>query len=80
MEYQPTMTIGMVGNVSDGKSSIVRMLTGTTTARFQKEKEGNRTIQLGYANCRIYQCTSNIYHYDNFLDHRIILEYEHHYY
>lgn len=46
----------MIGHVANGKSTLVRQLTGTTTGQHSKEKKRNCTIALGYANCKIYQC------------------------
>jgi translation initiation factor 2 subunit 3 len=63
MMEQPSLTIGIVGSVADGKTTLVQRLTGTSTARFQKEKEGNRTIQLGYANAKIYKCFNCVNQY-----------------
>ena len=57
MEFQPQINIGMIGHVSDGKSTLVKALTGQSTQRFSKEKEANLTIKLGYANCKIIKCT-----------------------
>lgn len=53
---QPTINIGLLGCVSDGKSSLVRMLTGIRTQKHSKEMERNITIRLGYANCKIFKC------------------------
>lgn len=60
---QPTFNIGMLGSVSHGKSSIVKALSGVATQRFQAELKRNITIQLGYANCKIYQCNECIKKY-----------------
>ena len=56
MVNQPILNIGMIGHVANGKSSIVKKLTGKTTQAFSTEKERNITIQLGYANAKIYKC------------------------
>ena len=58
MNDQPTMNIGMIGSVSDGKSTIVRTLTSTDTQRHSSEKKSNKTINLGYANAKIFMCLS----------------------
>lgn len=55
---QPTMNIGMIGSVSNGKSSITEKITGIRTSKHSKEQERNITIKLGYANAKIYKCTS----------------------
>lgn len=56
MLNQPVINIGMVGHVSDGKSTLVKSLTGVKTQRHAKEKESNVTIHIGYANALIYKC------------------------
>jgi len=53
---QPTINIGMIGSVSNGKSSITEKLTGVKTQKHSKEQERNITIKLGYANAKIYMC------------------------
>jgi translation initiation factor 2 subunit 3 len=57
MFSQPLINIGMIGHVSDGKSTLTKSLTGIVTQRFSKEKESNITIRLGYANALIYKCS-----------------------
>jgi translation initiation factor 2 subunit 3 len=52
---QPTMNIGMIGHVANGKSTVVKTLTGVSTQRFQKELEGNMSIHVGYCNMKIYR-------------------------
>jgi len=56
IELQPQINIGMIGHVSDGKSTLVKALTGQTTQRYSQEKQNNLTIKLGYANCKIIKC------------------------
>jgi translation initiation factor 2 subunit 3 len=56
MFSQPLINIGMIGHVSDGKSTLTKSLSGIVTQRFSKEKESNITIRLGYANALIYKC------------------------
>jgi translation initiation factor 2 subunit 3 len=58
MEYQPIMNIGMIGHVSDGKSTITKALTGISTQKHSQEKQKNLTIRLGYANAKILKCIS----------------------
>ena len=55
LERQATHLIGTLGHVSEGKSTLIRALTGIKTQRHQKEQERNITIHLGYANCKVYQ-------------------------
>jgi translation initiation factor 2 subunit 3 len=56
MEFQPVINIGMIGHVSDGKSTLTKCLTQKETQQYAKEKETNITIRLGYANAKIYKC------------------------
>jgi translation initiation factor 2 subunit 3 len=55
LERQATHLIGTLGHVSEGKSTLIRALTGIKTQRHAKEQERNITIHLGYANCKIYR-------------------------
>src|SRR3990172_1790462 len=56
MRDQPTLNIGLIGSVSDGKSTIVKRLTSIDTQRHSSEKKSNKTINLGYANAKIFRC------------------------
>jgi translation initiation factor 2 subunit 3 len=56
MENQPVINIGMIGHVANGKSTIVKNISGEATQRHSDEKIKNITIKLGYANAKIYQC------------------------
>lgn len=56
MLLQPVINIGMIGHVANGKSSIVKELTGIATQKYSSEKQKNITIKLGYANAKIYRC------------------------
>lgn len=58
-EKQPIMNIGMLGSVSDGKSTTVYKLTGTKTQKHSSELKRNITIKPGYANLKIYQNDDN---------------------
>ena len=55
LERQATHLIGTLGHVSEGKSTLVRALTGVRTQRHAAEQQRNITIHLGYANCKIWQ-------------------------
>ncbi len=57
MENQPIVNIGMLGSVSDGKSTTVYSLTGVKTQRHSNELKRNITIKPGYANLKIYKNT-----------------------
>ncbi|CAF0778360.1 unnamed protein product [Adineta ricciae] len=53
---QATINIGTIGHVAHGKSTVVKSLSGVSTIRFEKEKKENKTINLGYANAKIFEC------------------------
>lgn len=58
---QPVVNIGLLGHVANGKSSLVRCITGEKTSRndsrcISKETDREMTIQVGYSNAKIYQC------------------------
>jgi translation initiation factor 2 subunit 3 len=55
LERQATHLVGTLGHVSEGKSTLIRSLTGVKTQRHAKEQERNITIHLGYANCKVYR-------------------------
>lgn len=55
MDKQPIINIGLLGSVSDGKSTLVKQLTGTQTQRHSNEKSRNITIKQGYGNMKIWQ-------------------------
>lgn len=55
LEKQPITNIGMLGSVSDGKSTTVFQLTGTKTQKHSSELNRNITIKPGYANMKIYE-------------------------
>jgi translation initiation factor 2 subunit 3 len=54
---QADTVIGVIGSVSNGKSCVVKSITGTTTQRHAKEKQTNRTIRVGYANAKLFKCS-----------------------
>eukprot|EP01120_Amphizonella_sp_Union-15-10_P002208 TRINITY_DN1236_c0_g1_i1.p1 TRINITY_DN1236_c0_g1~~TRINITY_DN1236_c0_g1_i1.p1 ORF type:complete len:447 (+),score=47.69 TRINITY_DN1236_c0_g1_i1:97-1437(+) len=56
---QPTINIGLIGHVAHGKSTLVKALTGIDTVKFDSEIKRNKmTIRLGYANAKIWACSS----------------------
>lgn len=55
IEKQPVLNVGCVGHVAHGKSTVVYGLTGVRTQKHSSELERNITINLGYANLRIYR-------------------------
>jgi translation initiation factor 2 subunit 3 len=63
---QPLLNIGTLGNVSDGKSTMVYELTGIKTQKNSNEKIRNITIKQGYANLKIWKCNEcNQYNTNN---------------
>jgi translation initiation factor 2 subunit 3 len=56
MKKQAIINIGMIGHVANGKSTLTKQLTGKSTQQHSSEKQNNITIQLGYANAKIYYC------------------------
>ena len=70
---QPIINLGVTGHVSHGKSSLVKALTGIKTQKHSSEKERNITINIGYANSKIYQNSeSEIDTSIKYLDNQII--------
>ncbi len=61
MINQPIINIGMLGSVSDGKSTTVHSLTGIKTQRHSDEMKRNITIKPGYANMKIYKNEDDSY-------------------
>ena len=55
-ESQPLVIISTQGRVANGKSSLIRGLTGINPMKFTKEAEKNMTIKLGYTNAKFYKC------------------------
>lgn len=55
---QPNLNIGIIGHVSHGKSSLIRLLTGINTIKHSSEKKRNITINIGYANTKIFKCNT----------------------
>lgn len=52
---QAIFIVGTTGHVMHGKSTLVQRLTEQRTQRHQSEIEGNKSINLGYANCKIWR-------------------------
>ena len=55
-KLQPILNIGTIGHVSNGKSSVVKQTSGKRPQQFAEEQVRNITIQLGYANVKIFKC------------------------
>lgn len=75
IENQPIINIGMLGSVSDGKSTTVHGLTNIKTQRHSEEMKRNITIKPGYANMKIYDDngtlnteTGELVHHVSFID------------
>ncbi|ARF12618.1 eukaryotic translation initiation factor 2 gamma subunit [Klosneuvirus KNV1] len=56
MKNQPTINVGMIGSVSNGKSSVTEKITSVKTQKHSSEMKRNITIKLGYANAKIFKC------------------------
>ena len=48
--------IGLVGSVSNGKTTLVERLSGVNTKKHSSEKKEGRTVKLGYANLLLWKC------------------------
>jgi len=53
---QPEVSIGLLGHVDNGKSTIVQAITGIWPARHSEELKRGITIKIGYADAAIYRC------------------------
>jgi translation initiation factor 2 subunit 3 len=54
IQKQAVLNVGCVGHVSNGKSTLVKQMTGIKTQKFKSERERNCTINVGYGNCKIF--------------------------
>jgi len=54
IKRQPFSSIGCLGSVSDGKSTLVKCLTGIQTQKHSSEQKRNITIKQGYANMKVW--------------------------
>ena len=55
---QPSLNIGMVGHVDNGKTTLVSALTGKWTDTHSEEMRRGITIRLGYADATFCQCNT----------------------
>jgi translation initiation factor 2 subunit 3 len=55
-EDQPLVIIGTQGRVANGKTTLIKALTGIDPMRYKKELIKNMTIKLGYTNAKFYKC------------------------
>lgn len=53
---QPEISIGLVGHVDHGKTTITQRLSGKWTDTHSEEIKRGITIRLGYANTTFYKC------------------------
>lgn len=54
IQNQSIYNVGTTGHVMHGKSTLVAKITGQKTQRHKEEQEKNITINLGYANFKVY--------------------------
>lgn len=73
IEKQSIVNIGTIGDVSNGKTTTVSQLTGVKTQRHEEEIKENKTINIGYANCKIWKCpvTNRIITTPSHISHKI---------
>ena len=64
---KPILNIGTLGAVSEGKTSLIKSLSGILTTRHSSEKTRNITIKLGFANWKYYD-DNNLRHHISFVD------------
>ena len=62
IKNQPTTIIGCIGHVASGKSTFTKNITGIKTQRHSSEQEKNITIDIGYANVKIFIDKNNKLH------------------
>ena len=55
---QPEFTIGLVGHVDHGKTTLVQSLSGRWADTHSEEVKRGITIRLGYADVSFYECSS----------------------
>lgn len=65
---KPLLNIATLGAVSEGKTSLIKSLSGTLTTRHSSEKTRNITIKLGFANWKFYDDENNLIHHISFVD------------
>lgn len=56
-ELQPTLSIGVIGDVANGKSTLVKAISGKKTqAHSSEQQQHGITIRLGFANAAVLRC------------------------
>ena len=54
---QPTINVGLIGDVANGKSTLIRAITGNITQSHSSEHQKHgMTIRLGFANAAVLRC------------------------
>src|SRR3989338_6718122 len=53
---QPAVTIGLVGHVDQGKTTLTEAISGKWTDTHSEEVKRGITIRLGYADVVVYKC------------------------
>ncbi len=56
-KLQPEYSIGLIGHVDHGKSTLVNRLSGKVTDTHSEELKRGITIRLGYADATFYKCS-----------------------
>lgn len=56
LNIAPEINIGTAGHVDEGKSTLIKLLTGKFPDEHSEELRRGITIRLGYADCDIYKC------------------------
>lgn len=56
-DLQPSLNIGIIGDVANGKSTLVKAISGKKTQSHSSEKQQHGiTIRLGFANAAVLKC------------------------
>jgi len=58
---QPEVNIGLVGHVDNGKTTLLKVLSGKWADTHSEESKRGITIKLGYADVSFYKCKEHMY-------------------